>query len=327
MRHGGNVWDGGDPGRWLDFSANLRPEGPPEWVREALLDALPDVRYYPDRAMRAARRGIASYLGVPEGRVLPTAGGAAAIDLALSLRKGTVYTEPVTFGEYARLAAVHGRGTGLWAGRCGPGDTVVRCSPNNPTGRAETREALLALAGQIIRQGGDLLVDEAFIDFCPERTVRYSAGAGLTVVGSLTKTLCVPGIRLGYVVAAPETIARMEQLMPPWPLNAFALAVAAKLPGHRAELAEDAARNAERRAALSDALAGLGAAVQPSEANFLLADFYRDMSTAAEALRGEGILVRTCGSFGLPVSFLRLAVRTEEENDRLIGALRRALEG
>ena len=35
MMHGGNVWQGTSPREWLDFSANLRPEGPPEWVKEA----------------------------------------------------------------------------------------------------------------------------------------------------------------------------------------------------------------------------------------------------------------------------------------------------
>ena len=56
MRHGGNVWEGGAPEKWLDFSANLRPEGPPDWAKDAMRRALSDVRYYPDRAMAAARR-------------------------------------------------------------------------------------------------------------------------------------------------------------------------------------------------------------------------------------------------------------------------------
>ena len=41
MKHGGNVWEGGQPDRWLDFSANLRPEGTPDWVMEAMREALP----------------------------------------------------------------------------------------------------------------------------------------------------------------------------------------------------------------------------------------------------------------------------------------------
>lgn len=106
MMHGGNVWQGDGPEDWLDFSANLRPEGPPEWVKQAVSRALSDMRYYPDLSMRAARCGLAAYAGIDEKCVLPTAGGIAAIDLALHLRKGPVCVRRVTFGEYARRAAL-----------------------------------------------------------------------------------------------------------------------------------------------------------------------------------------------------------------------------
>ena len=85
MRHGGNVWDEARPEDWLDYSANLRPEGTPEWVMETLRRAVADTRYYPDRHMRMAREGFAAALGVGADCILPTAGGAQAIDLALSL--------------------------------------------------------------------------------------------------------------------------------------------------------------------------------------------------------------------------------------------------
>ena len=79
MKHGGNVWEAGSPSNWLDFSANLRPEGTPDWVMRAMQAALCHARYYPDCAMRAARAGLAAYAGVPEACILPTAGGVAAI--------------------------------------------------------------------------------------------------------------------------------------------------------------------------------------------------------------------------------------------------------
>ena len=63
MRHGGNVWDEARPEDWLDYSANLRPEGTPDWVAETLRRAVADTRYYPDRHMRMARQGLAAALG------------------------------------------------------------------------------------------------------------------------------------------------------------------------------------------------------------------------------------------------------------------------
>jgi histidinol-phosphate/aromatic aminotransferase/cobyric acid decarboxylase-like protein len=329
MTHGGNVWQGASPGDWLDFSANLRPEGPPDWVTEAMAGALGEARYYPDVAMRATRAGLAAYAGVPPECVLPTAGGVEAIDLICRAGVGRVLTMPPTFGEYARRARVYGREDAPFQSpeAVRRGDVAFLCNPNNPTGEVVERDRVLELAGEIRRAGGALAVDEAFIDLCPEESVRDRAARtpGLVVVGSLTKALCIPGARLGYLIAAPAWVERFGALAAPWSLNAFAAAVARALPEHLHELAEDRRLNDLRREALSKSLAALGAKVLPSKANFLLCDFGRPMTEAVRALMREGILVRECASFGLPANFLRLAVRTEGENARLAAALERAL--
>ncbi len=232
MRHGGNVWDEARPEDWLDYSANLRPEGTPEWVMETLRRAVTDTRYYPDRHMRMARQGLAAALGVGADCILPTAGGAQAIDLALSLDAGRVLVQMPTFGEYAERARAQGRAVAAWA-EAQPGDTAVLCNPNNPTGEARTSAQVLADFMALREKGASLMVDEAFIDYCPECTVRSQVQPGLTVVGSLTKILCIPGVRLGYVCAAPETIHALEGRMLTWSLNSFAAAIAAELPTTR----------------------------------------------------------------------------------------------
>ena len=325
MKHGGNVWGNGKPEAWLDFSANLRPEGTPSWVMQAMQEALCDTRYYPDRAVRAAKRGLAAYAGVSPECVLPTAGGAAAIDLALSISYGKVYVMPVTFGEYAERAKIYGRNVSPWQGTCEQGDTVVLCNPNNPTGEAMTRMQVLSLFEHVRSCGAEMIVDEAFIDFCPEYSVRRDVQPGLTVVGSLTKTLCIPGVRLGYVCAAKEKMAEFERRALPWSVSTLASAVAEKLPEHLEEIKEDAAKNAACREKLTTALRVLGAKVMPSSANFLLADFGCDMTDAVARLKEKHILVRTCASFSLPPCVWRLAVKTEEENARLIACLEEEL--
>ena len=146
--------------------------------------------------------------------------------------------------------------------------------------------------------GGELIVDEAFIEFCPECSVCRRVAPGLTVVGSLTKTLCIPGVRLGYVCAEPEIIAALERRALPWPMNALAVAVAAELPRHKGEIASDAALNRERRENFARQLGALDAEALPSQSNFLLVNFHRDMTQAysrahLRVLRpGAGILAR-----------------------------------
>ena len=344
--HGGNVWQGETPGRWLDFSANLRPEGSAPWAMDAACRALSQMRFYPAPQMRAARQGLAEYLGVPPQCVLPTAGGLEALRLAMELlaeagtRAMTVFAP--AFGEYMRLAARAGicaQEARAYA-HCGAlpvekvlpspsaASAAVVCNPNNPTGCTYGREALLSLFDGVRAAGGALLVDEAFIDFCPERTVADAAAGmqGLYVAGSLTKSLGVPGIRLGYLVGGAEWIARAQEAAGPWPLNCAALAIAEALPCHAAQLREEAAQNALRRVQLAEGLRSLGARVYPSEANFLLADFGVALQEAREALRKQGILVRACESFPLlDGGQMRFAVKTHAENAALLDALSQAL--
>ena len=326
MMHGGNVWQGSSPETWLDFSANLRPEGPPEWVLRTIAQALPRMRYYPDLSMREARRGLAAYAGVDESCIMPTPGGIAAIDLALRLDRGPVRVRKTTFGEYARRCFVLNRETVNVREPVNTGETLILCNPNNPTGTALSRRELLDLHRRISARGGKLMVDEAFIDYCPERSVRKDVCDTLTVAGSLTKILCIPGVRLGYVCASPEHIAMLEKLALPWQLGFAASAVAAALPEHMDGIRRDAEKNAERRLKMMSDLKSLNVYVQPAQANFLLCRFDRSMRDIVEELKERRILVRTCASFGLPDSWLRLAVRTEDENRRLIGELKQCLK-
>ena len=321
MNHGGNVWVTENPSEWLDFSANLRPEGPAEWIPGVIRQSLDNIRYYPDPEMKRACKGIALFLGVPDECVLPVTGGAAAIDLVVQLTDGRVLTQPPTFGEYTARAAIHGRKTAVWEGACEPGDTLIVCNPNNPTGEIRTKETLLALLAETEASGGSLAVDEAFIEYCPEYSLRRDLRPGLIILGSFSKILGTPGIRLGYLCAEPETIDKFRQKMLPWTPDAAATEIAAALPGHREQIAAECELNRKRRSLFREQLEKLGAEVYPSEGNFLLADFQRDMSAAADTLKARKILVRTCVSFGLPESCWRLAVKTEEENTRLIAAL------
>ena len=327
--HGGDVWRGLSPDEVLDFSANLNPEGPPEWVRAAMLRGLGNARYYPDPRQTAALAGLSAHLGLPEACILPTAGGIEAAACAAKRFGGHAVAQP-TFQEYGALCGGHRDvlRSELSDYRPLPGETLWLCNPNNPTGDALSRAEVLALLEKLEAVGGRLVVDEAFIDYCPEHSVRDRVAdrPALAVLGSLTKVLAIPGARLGYLAAHPSVAEGLREALLPWRLNCVADAVAAALPGHMADFQRIRRLNDVRREAFAAALAGIGARVCPSDANFLLCDFGRDMRPVVERLRERKILVRPCGMFpGLTHGHVRLCVRTEGENGMLVGALKSLL--
>ena len=342
MIHGGNVWQGDGPGQWLDYSANIRPEGAPEWVKHALAGAMDRLSYYPDPAMRRAKAALAEYLNLPADFVLPTAGGISAIDMATHLKSaGTLQFTPC-FAEYSMLSKNRGQAVGsisLLAGRHKIGDpaeqaenrlsegcAVWLCNPLNPVGCAFSVDQISRLLWMVEKKHGWLIVDEAFIEYCPVNSASQliREHERLLITGSMTKILGIPGVRLGYLCAQPQVLGKLSKYQLTWELSCFAEAVLCALPEHRADVAAYARSNARRREQLIKGLESLNIYVYPSEAAFVLADFGRSVDTLIVKLHKKGILVRQCGNFeGIDDGcHLRLAVKDEDSNKKLIEALR-----
>lgn len=345
MNHGGNVWQGGAPSDWLDYSANLRPEGASRWVRDALTAGMENIRYYPDPQMRRARQALAEYLGLDAAQVLPTAGGISAIDLTAQLSATGALIATPCFGEYEMLCVRHGlrvHKASLLRTRHEIGDPAIQlkdalfegalvylCNPLNPVGAAFTRDQVENLLGQVEDACGWLVVDEAFIEYCPQRSVvdLIAHHPRLLVTGSMTKILGIPGVRLGYLCGQKEVINQLSGRQITWELSCFAEAVACALPEHREDILADGEISARRREQLRAGLAGLGVFVYPSEAAFVLADFDRPVAPLVKFLKNKHILVRECMNFdGLDDGqHLRLAVKDEQDNERLLQAFREAM--
>ena len=140
----------------------------------------------------------------------------------------------------------------------------------------------------------------------------------------MTKILGIPGVRLGYLCAQPQVLAQIGKYQLTWELSCFAEAVLCALLEHKAEVQTYCEINARRRAHLKTGLEKLGVYVYPSEAAFVLADFGKPVHGLIEKLKEKGILVRQCMNFeGVNDGcHLRLAVKDEESNNKLIEAIR-----
>jgi threonine-phosphate decarboxylase len=323
----------------LDFSQNINPFGPPPEALEAARRALyAESDRYPDLKYTKLREGLARYLNVAPENVVPTNGGAEALFLAAGAAGagGALVLEP-TFSEYAAAARASGREVVRKLARRPEGgfgfdhaalddlrgiSVVFLCNPNNPTGEALGCGEVLEVANLVREAGAILVVDEAFADFKPGISVGGMVGENLWVARSFTKFFAIPGLRLGCLVC--DDADRITRLQPSWPVNAVAAAAGIVAAGDSSFSAASVAEVARLRGKLFDALEGLqGLQAFPGTANFLLLSGPEGL---AERLARRGVLVRGCGPFmGLGPGFLRVAVRKEADNGRLISALREEL--
>jgi histidinol-phosphate aminotransferase len=319
----------------VDLAVNVRPGGPPPWLRRVLADTLTGLSEYP--RPHAAREAVAARHHRRQTDVLITAGAAEAFTLiarAFRFRHPVVihpqFTEPElvlrTAGhpvDRVLLSAVDG--FALPDGALPPtADLVVVGNPTNPTSTLHAARALAALA----RPGRLLLVDEAFMDVVPGETESLAGAAeipGLIVVRSLTKMWGLAGLRVGYLLAAPEIITALAAVQPHWSVStpALAAAVACSSPAAVAEAQVAAARVTVDRAYLLECLAafdGVEVIGLPSAPFVLLR--VRDGDTIRRRLRDCGFAVRRGDSFpGLGPDWLRLAVRDPHTTDAFCAAL------
>ena len=354
-RHGGDVarlasQGGRSAEELLDFSANINPCGFPSWLREVVNAELSQLRHYPDYACDGLRRAAAERYSVPAGQVVAGNGSSEllfALPRALGHASGLI-TEPC-YSEYA--LALERQGVALHRLQLCAEDgfaldlakldkclkalpapaTVILGHPNNPTGRSLPGEELRALAAQHTRHG--FVIDEAFGDFVEGfDSLTRNRPANVIVLLSLTKNYAIPGLRLGLAVADEEIAQRLENELPPWTVNTLAQAVGERALRDRAYIEESRREMHGLRAKLVERLGRISSLrVFAGEADFVLFRVEHPLVSAwelIEKLLRRGIAVRDCSNFhGMPEGYVRVAVRTSPENERLCEALECELVG
>lgn len=322
-----------------DLAVNVRTGTPPAWLRERIAGSLTGLAAYPDG--RAARAAVARRHGLPVERVLLTAGAAEAFVLlarALTIRHPLVvhpqFTEPEAAlrdagHEVTRLLLREQNGFRLDpAAVPDAADLVMIGNPTNPTSVLHPAADVAGLA----RPGRLLVVDEAFMDAVPDEPEALAGRTdvpGLVVLRSLTKTWGLAGLRIGYVLAEPETVEALERAQPLWPVStpALAAAEACMQPAALKEAEQGARLMATERDHL---LAGLAEfeevrVVAAAEAPFVLVHVRRG-AEVRERLRRLGFAARRGDTFpGLGPGWLRLAVRDRVTTNRFLQALDQAL--
>ncbi len=331
----------------LDFSASINPLGTPPAVLEAARSALAQVRHYPEIDALSLVEALAAHHDLPAANLLPGSGATELLALFPEVfrpRRALLVTP--AFSEYARNLRRVGTIIDSFALRPEQNfalsvdallqavkpdtDLLLLANPGNPTGVAIEAPTLLELTRRI-PQRTMIAVDEAFIDFTPQRSIisRVNQHPHLYVFRSLTKFYAIAGLRAGYMAGPADGIARLSAAKAPWSLSTPAIAAAKAClteAAHRQRTLVDIPVLREQFAA---DLATLGCHVFPSSANYLLLRLpgeSPDADQLSEALLAERVLVRPCGNFPpLDNRYLRVAVRSRDENKTLIRALQKTL--
>lgn len=341
--HGGDVFAaaaelGIPPGAILDFSASINPLGAPPEVLQAARGALEVCGHYPEIDASSLQRDLASFHQLPAESLLPGAGSTELVFLLPRvLRPSSALLVTPAFSEYRPALTQVGCSIENFPVRPGEDidiarliaavrngvDLLLLANPGNPHGGGLKRETVLRIVADC-RGVCQIVVDEAFVDFAPDLSVidRVAEEDHLWVLRSMTKFYAIPGLRVGYLAGPLQGMAALRDAKEPWRLSTPAIAAARACLAAGDYRDETLAAIAAWRAELVAGLEGLGCQVFPSVANYLLFRLPNVAPSAAQlssALRRRAILVRDCSNFeGLTERFMRVAVRTREENSRLL---------
>jgi histidinol-phosphate aminotransferase len=331
------------------LNTNESPLPPPdEWLAE-LREELGHIDFnrYPDRGAVELREALAEFHGVDASRVFCANGSNEVLQCLLLAYGGagrTVALFEPTYALHRHIASLTATEVASgWRGSDHRLDLDVvdglldsarptitfLCSPNNPTGRAESTSVMEHV---LRRAPGLVVVDEAYGQFAPTSALdlvraEVVGSDRLVVVRTFSKTWSMAACRLGYLVADAEVVRACDAVALPYHLDAMTQAAGRLALRHVGAMEARVALLNEERGRIAAALGDLPVETWPSDANFIL--FRPTARTAREVwddLLASSVLVRDCSTWPGLDECLRVTVGTPAENDRFLSSLRTALE-
>lgn len=334
----------------IDFSTSVNPLGVSKKIKAEIRRHLKYLHNYPDATAKRLKRHLAQYHGIDAELIICGNGSTELIYLITRALKPQKVLIPVpTFPEYERAVSVSQtvehktemkylllkeengfeiRPDEFIAAmmELGQGSSAIAflCNPNDPTGRLLKKKDVL----RIIEASRDLkcylVVDEAFIDFCPEDTVinEVQNCPYLIVLRSMTKFYALSGLRIGYGVFPKGLIETLNGYKEPWTLNSLAQRAAVVAIKDKVYRKETFRLMSEEKRFLEKSFKGLEIEFFPSDANFYLLKMH-NAREIYEKLKRKYILLKDCSNFkGLDGKYLRVAIKSHRENSILIKELK-----
>jgi len=332
------------PEEVIDFSSNINPLGLSIKAKARIKDTLPLMDAYPEPDGDQFREELARFHSLPYEDILVGNGSTEFIYLipqafkagkALIIEPGfSEYRNPLELAgwrvdtfltreednfilDITSLTRTLKKGYGL----------LYLSNPANPTGILLSKGEVLEIAGVCRRYGTVLVIDEAFIDFVEDTSIKREATTmdNIVVLRSMTKFFAMAGLRLGYIISSGDIIRMIEGFRPPWSVNTMAIVAGVEALRDRDYIRETFDWFMCERSFLFEGLKVTpGLRPYPSAANFFLVRILNGLTSSVlqEALLRKGIVIRDCSSFrGLGDTFFRVSIKKRGENEILLKAL------
>ena len=337
----------------LDFSSSVNPLGPSKKALDAAKKAFSQIAAYPDSNSNELRQVIAGHFGkIKKSNVVVGNGSTELMYLfaEVFLKKGEKAVIPApTFGEYESAVRKTGEtpkfvklnkkfnvDAALFASELAGAKIVFLCNPNNPTSMLIPQATLISIIEKALEQDTLVFLDEDFLEFVENEKALTMIGnikkyPNLFILRSFTKIFGLTGLRVGYGIANEEIINVLSCAKIPWNVNCLAQAAAVAALKDEEHLRFTHELIQTEKAWLQAELAKFGGFKFSSpDANFFFIDIRKSGFTATELknkMLKQGMLIRDCTSFkGLDEFYVRVAVKTHAENERLIDALKRTIK-
>lgn len=328
-----------DPAGIDKLASNENPFGPSPKAVAAAKRALAQGELYPDGGCYALRQRLATKWDLSPDQFAIGNGSNELLELL-----GHVFLEPgdevvmavPAFAVYKLVTLLFGATpvevplrnwthdlTAMAAAITPRTKLVFVCSPNNPTGTANTAEELIAF----VRGLPDHVVavfDEAYAEYvehAPDLRPLIAEGRKLVCLRTFSKIYGLAALRVGYGYANTEACALLNRVRQPFNVNAIAQAAALAALEDTAFTEKCRLQNSRGLVQLTKGCQKLGLETVPSVANFILVRVSDGLGVFT-ALQRAGVIVRPVGSYGLP-DWIRVTIGSAAQNRRFLAELAR----
>ncbi|MDO4160765.1 MAG: aminotransferase class I/II-fold pyridoxal phosphate-dependent enzyme [Prevotellaceae bacterium] len=335
--HGDDSYRYGDKIK-INFSSNIYSHADLCGLKRHLADNLDCIGAYPEPDAFSLSKAIADNSDISPDEVVITNGATEAIYLLAKNygsdenkeRYSHIVKQP-TFSEYTDACKMHNLLVNQSFSNVYSPKVYWICNPNNPTGSVIPAEKLLEKVDNSTQDV--FIIDQSYEDYTLETMISDKEAVSrhnIILIHSMTKRYCIPGLRIGYIVANNSILNSIRRLRYPWSINSLAIRAGIYLVNNNVRAIPDIHSYLEETARFRSNLNSInGVKADATSTNFFLLHLSKGLSASLKAFLIDeyGILVRDASNFsGLDNRCIRVATQAPDENEALVSGIKNYLE-